>query len=766
MILLLKVTLLFAIGGLLSALLARTSAAARHFVWVLTLSGSLALALAAPIAPVVPVRVAAWPAPPREQPINPGTAPVSAGIREVSARVNPTSLQAGTESRSTWSLRLPAGWGLAQALLAVWALGTGALLAWYGLGHLRLARMVRRATPLRGAEWQSLIEDVAARSGIRSSVALFRTDAVGSPLTWGLLRPVVILPQDAESWAADRRRVVLAHELAHSARGDYLSQLIACLACALYWFHPLAWIAARRLRLESERACDDQVLGFGVPGVEYAAHLLDVARRSGEMRLGGAVAIGMARRSQLEGRLLAVLEPGRSRNPPAPKSRIAAFAGLAAFVLPLAMIQPAARETGAGGPPAPVPGTLVNQRPEPEPAPVATVQDQESRFDRSVEAKPGEQLEIDLESGGSVAVRGWDRPTVQVRAQLAGQSWRDTRVTLERTDGGVRLHAWQNVRRQSSSTSHQFEIQVPRRFDVHINSAGGGMTIADVEGTFEGETGGGGYEILRAHGEVHLSTGGGDIKVDDSELSGSVSTGGGLVTLSRVKGGLRGKSGSGPVIYTDGNRNETGDLRRIRVDGERVVVGERQRESEEARKEGKERELTYVAGMLHIEKAGGAITLESAPDGAEVRTGGGKVTIGRATGFVSARTGGGDIDIGPVAGSVVAGTGAGTVHVWITDPEGRERLIEVSSGTGDVVLELPPGLAARFELETAYTENYRGRVRIDSDWELAREETTRWDHAHGTPRKYVRARGEVGGGGPLIKVRTVNGNVTVRVRNP
>jgi beta-lactamase regulating signal transducer with metallopeptidase domain len=61
------------------------------------------------------------------------------------------------------------------------------------------------------------------------------------------------LPLDAEQWSADRRRAVLAHELAHVQRRDWLVQILAAVVCTVYWFHRLSWFAYRRLREESEQ---------------------------------------------------------------------------------------------------------------------------------------------------------------------------------------------------------------------------------------------------------------------------------------------------------------------------------------------------------------------------------------------------------------------------------------------------------------------------------------------------------------------------------
>ena len=89
-------------------------------------------------------------------------------------------------------------------------------------------------------------------------------------VTWGLARPKVILPATADEWSDARARVVMSHELAHIRRGDWIVQLSAELLRAFYWFNPLLWVACRRLRLESEHACDDEVMSRGVEGTDYA----------------------------------------------------------------------------------------------------------------------------------------------------------------------------------------------------------------------------------------------------------------------------------------------------------------------------------------------------------------------------------------------------------------------------------------------------------------------------------------------------------------
>ena len=131
------------------------------------------------------------------------------------------------------------------------------------------------------------------------------------PLTWGWWRPVVLLPAEAAQWTAERRRVVLLHELAHVKRWDCLTQTIARIVCALYWINPLVWLAARRMCVERERACDDLVLNSGCRASDYATHLVEIARTF--RRMPQFAGIAMARSPQLQGRIAAIVDASRAR---------------------------------------------------------------------------------------------------------------------------------------------------------------------------------------------------------------------------------------------------------------------------------------------------------------------------------------------------------------------------------------------------------------------------------------------------------------------
>jgi TonB family protein len=158
-----------------------------------------------------------------------------------------------------------------------------------------------------------------------------------------LARPAVILPEAAREWSEDRARIVLSHELAHVGRGDWLAQIVAELLRAVYWFNPLVWIACRRLRDESERACDDAVLGGGVDGSDYAAELLELARTLNSRRERWISAPAMARASSLEGRVAAMLNVQVNRRPMSKSVRLTTAAALVTIALAIAAFSASAQ---------------------------------------------------------------------------------------------------------------------------------------------------------------------------------------------------------------------------------------------------------------------------------------------------------------------------------------------------------------------------------------------------------------------------------------
>ena len=289
---------------------------------------------------------------------NPGAPPAA----------TPATTRAGQPARRA-ALGRPGSFG-------IWALGTLLLLGRLGIANLVTFRALRtRATT--SAPWVATARRLARLSGVPRT-QFVRAESITMPMAAGYLRPTVALPAEADAWPDERVTSVLLHELAHIRRRDCLTQLAASTTCALYWMNPLAWYAARALRRERERACDDAVLAAGTAGPTYAEHLLDVARAARHVTTptwSGGVA--MAHRSELEGRLMAILDDARNRQ--SVSYGAAGVAGILclALVAPLAALDPwalgaaEAQSTAVAVPPGAGPTPKAPKTPRPVVAPRA-----------------------------------------------------------------------------------------------------------------------------------------------------------------------------------------------------------------------------------------------------------------------------------------------------------------------------------------------------------------------------------------------------------
>jgi beta-lactamase regulating signal transducer with metallopeptidase domain len=298
----------------------RVPAALRAVVLTGTFAALLILPVATFVLPPLPV-----PMPPRLSAL---FEPVPSMVFDANAlSVDVESGQtsgAGAVAESPRGDRRPAADASALSVVAVvglvWLAGVliiGVRLA-IGLWTLRRRRRTAVPWPEGAALARHLLGD-----GVAARTAIVLQPNVDAPVTHGLLRPVVALPPDAPQWPPSYLRRALIHELEHVRRADWATQLLATVVCALYWFHPLVWLAARRLRLAMEQACDDAVVRREEE-TAYAEQLVGLARR-----LSGASALeslAMAAGSDLSQRVGALLDPLRAR------SRVGSAVAAAALV--------------------------------------------------------------------------------------------------------------------------------------------------------------------------------------------------------------------------------------------------------------------------------------------------------------------------------------------------------------------------------------------------------------------------------------------------
>ncbi|HEV2146269.1 MAG TPA: M56 family metallopeptidase [Longimicrobiaceae bacterium] len=426
-----KVALVLGAAGLLALALRRRSAAARHLVWTTAVAGVLAL----PLVQLLPVRLdllPAWLSGAPETAPAPDAAPTFLSEEHAPAarRLTP---QPPLPSPGSDALPQGApGWRLAdlrwQPLLgATWLLGTLVLVLRLLLGRATLWRMACTGERIVDEDWTVAADRISRRFGGRRA-RLIRSRRTEMPMTWGVIRPVVLLPASCEGWSDERREMVLRHELAHVARRDVISLGLAQLACAVHWFNPLCWLALRQLRAEAERCCDDRVLSTGTRASSYAQYLLEMVGTAGRARVPSA-ALPMAQRSTFESRLLAILEPNVKRGAPGRVGAALTVGGLASLVVALGAMRPA--DAGAAGVRIPVPERPEIERAAPTavpPAPVHGLMPEEgpgsSPLTPEAPAGPPAPVAVDTPPRGSKAPletkQGWETPPAPSAAAVAG----------------------------------------------------------------------------------------------------------------------------------------------------------------------------------------------------------------------------------------------------------------------------------------------------------------------------------------------------------
>jgi hypothetical protein len=180
---------------------------------------------------------------------------------------------------------------------------------------------------------------------VASRIEVLEHERVPSPLTFGVWRPVILLPPDARGWTDAALRRALVHEIEHVRRLDWTLQVAAKAVTALYWFHPLVWLASRRLYLEAERACDDAVVRGG-ERMEYADQLVLLARRMSGAQ--PAAMVGMAVRSDLTARVNALLDDTQRRGRVGVAAAVSAALVSAAVVAAVAPIRAVGVEEQSG----------------------------------------------------------------------------------------------------------------------------------------------------------------------------------------------------------------------------------------------------------------------------------------------------------------------------------------------------------------------------------------------------------------------------------
>ena len=535
----LKALLILGLAAGAAAALRNRSASLRHWVWCLALCSVLAL-------PVLTFLLPGWtpslsglaPALLTEQPgqavetvtrlVSPTASPAtpageSASLLETYAA--PTSSQGSAAISSGWIAPL-ARWGL-----IAWGLGALLTFLYFLAGTVRAWWWHRHATEVTDPSLQHPNDELSRQLGLARRVHLAWNERASMPVTWGIFRPCILFPCSAAAWSSQRKRAVLLHELAHVQRRDSLTQIIAQAACVVNWFNPLVWWSMRQLRIERERACDDKVLTSGFRASTYADLLLHIARSLRATPGTPFGAVSMAKRSQLETRLLAILDPDQGRESVNRTRSVAVAVVVLALILPLAAMRPLSSSDALDTPSAAVVFSTASPAQSPSSAPADVVR-------RTFDVQEGGTLQVRTDRG-SINVTSGQGSTVQVAVHREGSAAEELEVAFEKRGSDVHIRGSMPDRSGwgwGSNAEVRYEITVPRRYNADLQTKGGSVTVGDLTGSVDAKTAGGSLNFGAIRGTVRGQTSGGSIRLEGTTGDAQLKTAGGSISLGQVHG--------------------------------------------------------------------------------------------------------------------------------------------------------------------------------------------------------------------------------------
>lgn len=329
----LRATIVLLVTMLLVTLLKQSSASARRLVWIGGLSSVIILPLLTVWGPTWPLAVT--PRPHAETVQQPAATSrkfeltVAARAPQVPANqtrsVDDDLLYAATErndnrARSIGIVPQSMPFRINWRAIAFTVLVFGASIQFLRtlVSVIRVRRLLKASSAIAFEDWHHDWRVSKQRLGLQSDINLRETETAIAPMACGLVRASVVFPAMARRWSRERRRAVMLHELAHVRQRDVIVILLANAASTIYFFHPLIWLAVRKLRQECERSCDDLVLHTGHTASDYAGHLTAIARTLATCQRKSVMAVAMSQTSNIEQRVSAILDSRQRRGRPSP----------------------------------------------------------------------------------------------------------------------------------------------------------------------------------------------------------------------------------------------------------------------------------------------------------------------------------------------------------------------------------------------------------------------------------------------------------------
>ncbi|MCB1669777.1 MAG: hypothetical protein R3F41_10545 [Gammaproteobacteria bacterium] len=356
------------------------------------------------------------------------------------------------------------------------------------------------------------------------------------------------------------------------------------------------------------------------------------------------------------------------------------------------------------------------------------------------DVSPGGRLNI-ISDAGPITVRTWEQSRVQVR--VINPEGFD--VSLEQSGNEIRVVADDAPGRSRI----RFEAQVPREFNLELDTGGGAIEVGDMAGDVYADTSGGAITVGSVeNGDVVVDTSGGAIVIGNV-VNGDVNadTSGGRITIGNVSGDVVADTSGGVITIGDVDGDVSAD-----TSGGNITVGE-VTGNVSLDTSGGTINAGYAGGSMTADTSGGNIELAGSDRLLIADTSGGTIRIARSGGPVQVDTSGGNIFLGPINGYIEADTSGGRIEAVLGNLEpGQDGHIDLDSSGGDIELTLPAGHAATIDARIKVSRRARGDYRIYTDFPLA---------ISGEDDREVIGRGDINGGGDRITIETSNGDIHI-----
>jgi len=321
---------------------------------------------------------------------------------------------------------------------------------------------------------------------------------------------------------------------------------------------------------------------------------------------------------------------------------------------------------------------------------------------------------------GVIEVKSWDKDEVSLSVEKATdvsseseakEIFRKFIVSAKKEGSDIRITVQDNV--GSETFFATFRLNMPRKFNLDLDTDDGEILIGDLEGNADAET------------EK------GSIRVGDITGNLEAITGGGGITIGKVTGTIEAKTGGGSIRIQEGGIDTN------------AVTG------------GGSISIDSANGKLYAKTGGGGISVGSTNGDLYAATGGGSISVGPVKGDLYAKSGGGDLAIGPTKGKVEAATGGGKMTI-----EGSGGPVTATTGGGNITFYFPEDSPATFDVEMVEKKRQRRRrqkIEIISEFPLDIKKEKGWFSS-----TTHTAKGDINGGGNLIELTTKNSMVEIK----